>query len=114
MCSHAIIGCMKTYVMNEKLRMRAYNALIDYISNLIRTDNPDFDRIVDFRKPVDDSEWLHVVWMTSNGETFENDYDFTVLTRTCLISGEEAADAGEINETMSSFLSKNRNDIAEK
>ena len=105
---------MKTYVMNEKLRMRAYNALIDYIGNLIRTDNPDFDRIVDFRKPVDDSEWLHAVWMTSNGETFENDYDFTVLTRTCLISGEEAADAGEINETMSSFLSKNRNDIAEK
>lgn len=127
--NHANIVYMKDYIMREKLRIRAYNALVDYLGSIIKREHPEYDRITKIsykgktaiiddngnispalfagsthpiiheKKPCDG--WMHVTWEDSDRNLYEYDVDFNVLICTQLLSGAEAENAIEVEPFIS-------------
>lgn len=90
---------MKDYIAREKLRIRAYNAMVDYISSLIRYDYPDdFDRIIDFSQSNDDdNNWITAKWLNHDGKLMITNLPFNIINKTQLLSGTEADKANDVN-----------------
>lgn len=96
MSAFAIIAGMKDYVMREKLRMRAYNAMVDYMGAVIRCDHPDLDRVMGFRPADGGDDWLSVDCLMSDKDRISVGFPFSLMTCTQLVSGEDAADAADV------------------
>lgn len=89
---------MKDYIAREKLRIRAYNAMVDYISSLIRYNYPDdFDRIIDFSQSNDDNNWITAKWRNHNGKLMITNLPFTIINKTQLLTDTEANKATNVN-----------------
>lgn len=101
---YANIDCMKDYIIREKLRIRAYNALVDYLGILIRKNHSDYDRILEMKQ--DDDEWIHVIWEDKNDNKYESTFDFSVIVQTQLLSGDDAVDAPDIGSIADNIRNK--------
>ena len=89
---------MKDYIVREKLRMRAYNAMIDYISSLIKYDYPDdFDRIIDFSQSNNDNNWITAKWINHDSKLMITNLPFTIMVKTQLLTGDKADKAIDVD-----------------
>lgn len=95
---------MKDYIIREKLRIRAYNSLVDYLGVLIKKEHHEYDRILELKQS--DDKWIHTVWEDKNDNKYESAFDFNVIIQTQLLSGDDAVNAPDIGSIADNIRNK--------